>query len=65
MKYKYIVALFLVGFIFQTIAYLSKILHTANADLLFKISGSLIIISLILAIIKVIKTKNEENFLNK
>ena len=65
MKYKYIIPLFLIGIIFQTVAAFFKITHAPNADLLFKISVSLIIVSLILAIIKVVATKNKESFLNK
>ena len=65
MKYIYIIALFLSGIIFQTVAYLFKILHAPNADLLFKISGVLIIILLLIAIIKVVAAKDKESFLNK
>ena len=62
MKYKYIIALFLSGIIFQSVAYLFKILHARNADLLFKISGELIIILLLIAFIKVVAAKDKKAF---
>jgi hypothetical protein len=63
MKYKYIVAIFLIGIIIQFIASLFKILHYMNADLLFIISTSIIVLALILGILKVVLSKND--FLNK
>jgi hypothetical protein len=63
MKYKYIIAIFLIGIIIQFIASLFKIMHYMNTGLLFIISTSIIVLALILGILKVVLSKNE--FLNK
>jgi hypothetical protein len=60
-KYKYIIALFIVAIVLWFYASLQKIIHAPNADLLFKISFALIIISAILALIKLLLTKKSNS----
>jgi hypothetical protein len=60
-KYKYIVALFIVAIVIWFYASLQKIMHAPNADLLFKISFVLILISAVFALIKLLFTKNNNS----
>lgn len=62
-KYKYLIASFIMGVAFQTIAAMMKIMHWANANLYLTISFWLIILALILLAVKVLTAKS--NFLNK
>ncbi len=64
-KYKYIIALFIIGFILNFYASLLKILHAPNADFVFKIAFSLMAISGILAVAKLLCTESKDSFLNK
>jgi hypothetical protein len=64
-KYKHIVALFIIGFIVNLFAALQKILHTPNADFLFKIAFYIMATSGVIAVIKLLMTKNKDSFLDK
>ncbi len=65
MKYKYIISIFLVGVACRVIGTLYKITHWPNADRIILISTIIIVAAIVLAIIKVITTKNKDSFLNK
>lgn len=64
-KYKHIITLFIIGFVVNLYAGLQKILHTANADNLFKIAFFIMATSALLAILKLLSTKNKDSFLDK
>jgi len=65
MKYKYIISLFLVGVACRVIGVLFKITHAPHADQIILVSTVIIVAAIIMAIIKIITTKNKDSFLNK
>ena len=65
LKYKYIIALFLIGLAGRILGALLKITHAPNADCILTISSFLMIISLVIGIIKMIATKDKKSFLNQ
>jgi predicted membrane channel-forming protein YqfA (hemolysin III family) len=64
-KYKHIVALFIIGFIVNLFGALQKILHRANADMVFTIAFYTMATSGLIAVIKLLVTKNKDSFLDK
>ncbi|MFT3979784.1 MAG: hypothetical protein QM687_04885 [Ferruginibacter sp.] len=63
MKYKHILSIFILGFILQVLGAMLKITHAPGADNWLKVSAGIIILSAILLIIKLLKSK--EGILNK
>jgi hypothetical protein len=64
MKYKHIIALFVTGILLWFFASWSKITHQPFAQTMVHISHAVIIISCLLAILKLLQEK-KDNFLNK
>jgi hypothetical protein len=64
-KYKYLIALFIIGFIVNMFAALQKILHTPNADFIFMVAFFVMATSALIAVIKLVVTKNKDSFLDK
>ncbi len=65
MKYKYVISLFLIGLLFYLFGAWSKITHQAFADNIMLIAFCIMIISVLLAIIKIVTTNDKDSFLNK
>lgn len=65
MKYKYIVSIFLVGVIIYLIGVVFKITHAAHANEMIVVAVTTMITAVVLAIIKILTTKNHDSFLNK
>jgi hypothetical protein len=65
MKYKYIISIAILGILIHLFAFWSKITHQAFTGELIFISFSLIIVSGLLLIIKILTSKNKDSFLNK
>ncbi len=65
MKYKYIIALFIIGIIIHFLGALQKILHAPGANNLFYISTGIVVLALVIAVIKIIANRQKEHFLNK
>ncbi len=64
-KYKYIIAVFIIGFVTGLFGFLQKILHTANADKILSIGFYIMATSGVVAVIKLIFSKNKNSFLDK
>ncbi|UEG50366.1 hypothetical protein LK994_02610 [Ferruginibacter lapsinanis] len=64
MKYKHILSLFLVGVIVYLIGVVFKITHAPHANTIIIVAVATMITAVILAIIKILTTKNN-SFLNK
>jgi hypothetical protein len=65
MKYKYIIAFFLIGFIIQLFGGWAKLTHQSYAAKTLNVSFAIMIIAAVLALIKMLSTKNKDSFLNK
>ena len=65
MKYKYIISIFLAGVACRVIGVLFKITHAPKADIIIMVSTIIIVSAIVMAIIKIITTKNKDSFLNK
>ena len=64
-KYRYIVAVFIIGFVTELFGFLQKIIHASNADKLLTIDFYIMAMSGITAVIKLIFSKNKNSFLDK
>ena len=64
-KYKYIIAVFIIGFETELFGFLQKIIHASNADKLLTIDFYIMAMSGITAVIKLIFSKNKNSFLDK
>jgi predicted membrane channel-forming protein YqfA (hemolysin III family) len=64
-KYKYIIAFFIIGLIVNLFATLQKILHTPIANMMFTIAFFIMATSGLIAVIKLIATKDKNSFLDK
>lgn len=65
MKYKTIIIIFLAGVLLNILGGLLKIMHWPGASVLFFIATVLEVAAVILLIIKLLKDKNTNSFLNK
>lgn len=65
MKYKHIISIAILGVLVHLFAFWSKITHQDFTWELMFISFSLIIVSGLLLMIKILTTKNKDSFLNK
>jgi hypothetical protein len=65
MKYKHIIALAIAGLLFYFAGAWSKITHQAYADALINSGFVILLISGLLAIIKIVSAKNKDSFLNQ
>ena len=61
-KYKHIIALFIVGFIVNLFGALQKLIHAPMANLLFKIAFFIMATSGVIAVIKLLLTKDKIHF---
>ena len=64
-KYKHIIAIFIIGFIINLFAALQKILHMPRANMMFNIAFYIMAASGLLAVVKLIATKDKNSFLDK
>lgn len=64
-KYKYIIAVFIIGFVIGLFGFLRKILHAPDADKLLTTGFYAIAASSVVAVIKLIFSKNENSILDK
>ena len=64
-KYKYIIAVFIVGFIINLFGALQKVLHYPNADKIMTIAFYIMATSGVVAVVKLIFSKNKNSFLDK
>lgn len=64
-KYKYIIAVFIIGFLINLFGALQKILHAPHADKILTVAFYIMIISGVTAVIKLIFSKNKNSFLDK
>ena len=64
-KYKYIIALFLIGMAGRIFGTLAKVTHAPNANLLLTIFSLIMMGSIITAVIKIIATKDTNSILNQ
>ncbi len=64
-KYKHIIAFFIIGFIINLFASLQKILHSPIANMMFTIAFCIMAASGLVAVIKLIATKDKNSFLDK
>lgn len=64
-KYKYIIAVFILGFILNLFGALQKVLHSSHADQIMAVAFCIMAVSGIAAIIKLIFSKNKNSFLDK
>lgn len=65
MKYKYIISLFLPGILVYLLAVWSKITHQAYANLILLIAFGVMALGVLISMIKILRTKNKDSFLNK
>lgn len=65
MKYKHIIAIFLLGVLVHQFGIWRKIMHYAGADIAITIGVSILCLALLLAIIKILFSKKKDDFLNK
>ncbi|MEP6676330.1 MAG: hypothetical protein ABJA78_14295 [Ferruginibacter sp.] len=65
MKYKHVLAVFLVGFIMQLFGSFGRIMHTAWANKSLTIGFGLMILAAIMLVVKILTVKNKNHFLNK
>ena len=64
-KYKYIIAVFIIGFVIGLFGFLQKILHAAGADKKLTIAFYIMAASGVVAVIKLIFSKSKNSFLDK
>ena len=64
-KYRYIIAVFIIGFLAGLFGFLQKILHTANADKILTLAFYIMAVSGVVAVIKLIFSKSKNSFLDK
>ena len=64
-KYKYIIATFIIGFVINLFGALQKVLHYPNADKIMTVAFYIMAASAVVAVIKLIFTKNKNSFLDK
>jgi len=64
-KYKYIIAVFIIGFVVNLFGALEKVLHAPKADKIMTIAFCIMATSAVVAVIKLIFSKNRNSFLDK
>ena len=64
-KYKYIIAVFIVGFVINLFGALQKVLHYPNADKIMTIAFYIMATSGVVAVVKLIFSKSKNSFLDK
>ncbi len=64
-KYKHIIAIFILGFIINLFAALQKTLHTPIANRMFIVAFCVMAASGLMAVIKLIATKDKNSFLEE
>jgi len=64
-KYKYIIALFIIGFVINLFGALQKVLHAPGADKIMTVAFYIMATSGIVAVVKLIFSKNKNSFLDK
>jgi hypothetical protein len=65
MKYKHIISIFLLGILTYLFGAWSKLTHQAFAENTLLAGFCTMMLSAVLAIIKILTTKNKDSFLNK
>jgi hypothetical protein len=64
-KYKYIIAVFIIGFVINLFGALQKVLHAPGADKIMTVAFYIMDASAVAAVIKLIFAKNKNSFLDK
>ena len=65
MKYKHILSIFLIGVIVYLVGVVFKITHAPHANEIIVAAVTTMITAVVVAIIKILTTKNQDSFLNK
>jgi uncharacterized membrane protein YdcZ (DUF606 family) len=64
-KYKYIIAVFIIGFVINLFGALQKVLHYPNADKIITVAFYIMAASAVTAVIKLIFSNHKNSFLDK